>query len=285
MVTAWDGTNSPPIASSNYEYQSTVKVYDSLGSTHDVTIYYDPTGTAGQWEYIVTCNPAEDARGTAGDQWDGMLGRGLITFNTSSGTVTSLTLERGTGDADPTGTGNVAANANGYMEVAPDFGPGAQNVALNFGTQWDGTTWVNDSQTTTQYARASTTVFQTADGYGAGDLQGVDVDVDGVITGVYSNGQIMPLFRVALAKFQNEQGLHKEGGNLYRETRLSGAAITNNPGTNGLGSIAPNSLEQSNVDIANEFVKMITTQRGFQANGKIITVTDQMLAELIQLKR
>ena len=90
---------------------------------------------------------------------------------------------------------------------------------------------------------------------------------------------------MALAKFQNNQALFKVGGNLYRETRLSGDPTTSKPGTNGLGSISPNSLEQSNVDIATEFVKMITTQRGFQANSKIITVTDQMLAELINLKR
>ena len=75
------------------------------------------------------------------------------------------------------------------------------------------------------------------------------------------------------------------GGNLFEETRLSGNPITGKPGTSGLGGISPNSLEQSNVDIAAQFVKMITTQRGFQANSKIITVTDQMLAELINLKR
>ncbi|MEJ2024954.1 MAG: flagellar hook-basal body complex protein, partial [Deltaproteobacteria bacterium] len=85
--------------------------------------------------------------------------------------------------------------------------------------------------------------------------------------------------------FQNVQGLHKEGNSLYRQTRESGDAITGNPGANGLGNLSPNSLEQSNVDIADEFVKMITTQRGFQANSKIITVTDQMLADLINLKR
>jgi flagellar hook protein FlgE len=109
--------------------------------------------------------------------------------------------------------------------------------------------------------------------------------VDGVITGSYSNGQLLPLFRVALAKFENNLGLFKEGSNLYRSTRKSGDAITNQPGTNGLGSIAPNSLEQSNVDMGTEFVKMITTQRGYQANSKVITVTDSMLQELINLKR
>jgi flagellar hook protein FlgE len=75
------------------------------------------------------------------------------------------------------------------------------------------------------------------------------------------------------------------GGNLYSETPESGIAMVNSPGTNGLGSIVSNALEQSNVDLAKEFVKMITTQRGFQANSKIITVTDQMMAELLNLKR
>jgi flagellar hook protein FlgE len=90
---------------------------------------------------------------------------------------------------------------------------------------------------------------------------------------------------VALAKFVDEQKLKKEGGNLFSETRESGVAIVNQPGSNGLGTISPNSLEQSNVDIASEFVKMITSQRGFQANSKIITTVDQMLSEAIQMKR
>jgi len=143
----------------------------------------------------------------------------------------------------------------------------------------------NDSLSTTQYASASTTVFQTGNGYGSGDLQSFTVDSDGVITGQYSNGQVIPLYKVALAKFQNNNGLSKEGGNLYSQTRLSGDPITNSPGTNGLGSISANSLEQSNVDIADEFVKMITTQRGYQANSKIITTTDSMLADVIAMKR
>jgi flagellar hook protein FlgE len=177
---------------------------------------------------------------------------------------------------------------NGYFTVTPDFlGGSALAVALDFGAAYSSGTaaWVNDSLSTTQYAAASTTIFQSANGYGAGDLEAVSVGTDGIITGQYSNGEVIPLYRVALAKFTNEQGLYKQGGNLFKETRLSGDPITGRPGTNGLGNIAPNSLEQSNVDIATEFVKMITTQRGFQANSKIITVTDQMLAELINLKK
>ncbi|MFZ0451514.1 MAG: flagellar hook protein FlgE [Desulfatiglandaceae bacterium] len=276
-----------------YEYQSTIKVYDSLGSTHDITIYFDKNQDTSTWQYAITCNPAEDRRaGAAGNTQQGLLARGNINFSESAGTIlpsaTDFTMD--TYDPATSGWTPVSTNPSGYLEFSPDFLGGAggstqMNISLDLGSHWDGSSWTNQALTSTQYARSSSTVFQSATGYGAGDLKGVDVDVDGTMTGVYSNGQLIPLYRVALAKFQSVQGLHKEGNSLYRQTRESGDAITGDPGTNGLGSISPNSLEQSNVDIANEFVKMITTQRGFQANSKIITVTDQMLADLINLKR
>ncbi len=166
-----------------------------------------------------------------------------------------------------------------------EFGVTENDIELDLGTVYQETNFVNDSLSTTQYSKSSSTVFQDADGYGAGDLQGVDVASDGIMTGVYSNGQLIPLFRVGLAKFLNNFGLFSEGGNLFRKTRDSGAAITNKPGENGLGTIAPNSLEQSNVDISEEFVNMITNQRGFQANSKTITTVDDMMQTVIQMKR
>ena len=285
----WDGTNTLPLADTAYEYQTAIRAYDSLGSTHDITLYFDKADTSSAYEFIVTCNPSEDYRpGASGNTWEGLLARGVIDFDSTSGSMTGLDLWQinpatGASVAQVAGTDT----SNGYFTFSPAFIPGgsAQPIELDLGTRFDGTDWVNSSLSSTQYASGSTTTFQSANGYGAGDLEGVNVDVDGVITGSYSNGQRIPLYRVGLAKFQNTQGLFKEGGNLYSETRQSGSAITNKPGTNGLGSIAPNALEQSNVDIANELVKMITTQRGFQANSKIITVTDQMLSELINIKR
>lgn len=291
-----------------FEYQSTVKVYDSLGSTHDITIYYDcgdKDSIEPTYEYIVTCNPTEDARDIFNDdQTDagiGLLGRGVLTF-ASDGTLKEMSFSRfignsGTtaGDSDKLDDPNCWAEMtvddedfkNGHFTFNANFlGADDTNmqIELDFGATCDAGQWNPDSLSTTQYASASTTVFQSSSGYGAGDLQSISVDVDGVITGQYSNGQVTPLFRVGLAKFQNVQGLYKEGGSLFSETRTSGAAITGKPGANGLGSIAPNSLEQSNVDIASEFVKMITTQRGFQANSKIITTVDSMLADTINLK-
>jgi len=178
----------------------------------------------------------------------------------------------------------------GYFEFTTDFlggefGTTETDIKLNIGTKYDGINFMNDSLSTTQYSKSSSTIFQDADGYAAGDLQGVDVASDGILTGVYSNGQLIPLFRVGLAKFLNNYGLSNEGGNLFRETRDSGGAITNKPGENGLGTLAPNSLEMSNVDIAEEFVAMIVNQRGFQANSKTVTTVDDMMQTVIQMKR
>ena len=142
-----------------------------------------------------------------------------------------------------------------------------------------------EALSTTQYAATSTTIFQDQDGFASGFLQSVSTDNNGVITGHYSNGQVLKKAQVALANFSNLTGLSKHGGNIFSETTESGAPVTGAPGTNGLGSIAPNALEQSNVDLGVEFVKLITVQRGFQANSKIITTTDDMLNELINIKR
>ena len=291
LAVEWDGTATTPILETSYEYLTSLRVYDSLGSTHDITLYFDKADAASTYDYefIVTCNPNEDVRedvDPAAVKWAGLLGRGIIDFD-SSGSLHDINFWKKNYDGSETQQIEGTDTSNGYFTFDGVFfeGGGTQTIELDLGSRYNGSTWANSSLSTSQYATASTTTFQSATGYGAGDLEGVNVDVDGVITGSYSNGELIPLYRVGLAKFQNEQGLFKEGGNLFSETRESGSAITNRPGTNGLGSIAPNALEQSNVDIAAELVKMITTQRGFQANSKIITVTDQMLSDLINIKR
>ena len=286
LSTAWDATVSPPISQLSYNYQSSLQVYDDLGSSHDLTIYFDPGAAPNTWEYIVTCPPAEDFRaGFPGTAQQGLLLRGQVTFNASSGAIQGMTYEQYDPAAAAWGAGSLSPD--GYPEFTAQFSAAAtpQLMRLNIGSRDVGGTWENAALSTTQYASGSTTVFQTQDGYATGFLQDIAVDTDGVITGHYSNGQILALYRVALANFNNPWGLSKEGGNLFRATRASGDPTTGHPGTNGLGRIAPNSLEQSNVDLATEFVKMITVERGFQANSKIITTTDAMLAELINLKR
>ena len=136
-----------------------------------------------------------------------------------------------------------------------------------------------------QYSSSSTTTYQTQNGYPSGTLRTVDVNDSGVVTGAYSNGQLTPLFQMVLADFPSYYGLTKMGKNLYAESLESGAALFGTPQSGRLGSISTNAIEMSNVDLAQEFIKMITTQRAFQANSRVITTSDEILNELINLKR
>jgi flagellar hook protein FlgE len=245
--------------SATSDYSSSVTAYDSLGQPHVVTVYFrkayeTTTPQQSVWEWMAHLNAADSSTG-ANDLAD----YGTLVFNNNGSLVSG-------GAATP---------------VTFDFSQGAQpaqSIDLVFGSGSGG-------GTTTQYPIASTTNFQTQDGYPPGVLQNVTVSPEGVISGHYSNGQILNLYQITLANFNNPNGLRREGSNLYSETIESGVAYTNAPGEGGLGKINPNSLEQSNVDLATEFVKMIVAQRGFQANSRVITTTDEILAELMNLKR
>lgn len=354
MAKNWNATQDPPLGESTYAYQTTLKVYDENGSSHNVSVYYDPvtmsnSGGKQVWEYIVTIDPEEDGRiisNASGPVYlrdtsaAGMLAMGTISFNSAGEMENMSTFMLQSGAVpDPANLRSLSNwslpnnfSQNGYPVLDANFlsvsnasfvnssQVNSANVLmeLNFGLRNPAGSWTTppappyttagsytgqapngttmsqlpgfaDTEraalATTSYAQGSTTLDQSQDGYTAGFLQNLSVDRDGVITGRYSNGQVLELFVVTLANFNNNAGLRRDGGNLFTETRESGSAITNRPNSAGLGGIASNSLEQSNVDLAQEFVKMITTQRGFQANSKVITTTDSMLGELIMLKR
>jgi flagellar hook protein FlgE len=247
-----------PDDSSNYS--TSLPVYDSLGNQHNVTIYFRKaveTDSSAIWEWFAYVPGGDTQSGEPEVQ-----ARGSLTFN-NSGVLTGQPATTWLNDPD----GFHFINVDPGQEVDIDFG-------FNSGTN-----------VTTQFSSSSSTIYQTQDGYGSGYLQDVAVDPDGKITGNYSNGQVLYLAQVALANFTNPWGLSREGGNNYAATNASGIAVTAEPGTSGTGRISPNSLEQSNVDLSTEFVAMIIQQRGFQANSKVITTTDSMLAELINLKR
>jgi flagellar hook protein FlgE len=155
------------------------------------------------------------------------------------------------------------------------------------GLNWGSGTTVQDVELTldtTQYANESQVLSQDQDGYGAGNLMKVSIDESGTVTANYSNGEQIKVSQIVLAKFANFGGLVKQGQNLFTASEAAGPPRTGVPGLE-LGSLFTNALEQSTVDLAAEFVKMITTQRGFQANSRVITTTDEMLGELINLKR
>lgn len=142
-----------------------------------------------------------------------------------------------------------------------------------------------DARACTSLAGANATRGNSQNGYTFGDMTSYRVDADGVLSGIYSNGITLPLWQIVLYDFSSTQALRREGGNLFSETRESGQPQSGPAGVSGLGKIQGSSLEQSNVDMSREFVLMITTQRGFQSNSKIITTTDTMLETVIQMKR
>jgi flagellar hook protein FlgE len=144
---------------------------------------------------------------------------------------------------------------------------------------------VVDLSQLTQYEAEWTAWPETQDGYGSGDLRSFTIDVTGTIMGSYSNGETKALGQVALATFQNPAGLLPLGQNQFDESANSGPPDIGEPGVKARGTIIPGSLEMSNVDLSQEFTDMITTQRGFQANSRIITASDEMLQELVNLKR
>jgi flagellar hook protein FlgE len=286
----WDGTAVAPIpniASTDYQFSTSMKIYDSLGNSHDITTYYDtdPAATANQWEFLVTCDPSVDLRGAyAGQPGLGALMYGTITFD-ATGQISQIDAFDVAIDGSHVTSATVALG--GYYSFDAEFIAGTpQTVEYNFGaTNSGGLDFTPEALASTQYANASTTYYQDQNGFSAGFLQSVSVDPDGIITGHYSNGQVLPQARLALATFNNLVGLNKAGGNIFTETSASGVALVGTAGSVGLGSLSPNALEQSNVDLGTEFVKLITTQRGFQANSKILTTVDEMMAELVNLKR
>jgi flagellar hook protein FlgE len=152
--------------------------------------------------------------------------------------------------------------------------PGAAPISLTL-----------DFSSMTQVAGDSTAVMRLQDGYAPGELLSFVIGRGGVITGTYSNGLVRDIGQIALAYFGNPEALLKEGGNAYSVSPNSGEPIVGVAGTGGRGSIEVGMLEMSNVDLATEFTEMISTSRAFQANSRTVSTSDEMLQELIQLKR
>jgi flagellar hook protein FlgE len=245
-----------PAQTSNF--QSAVTVYDSLGTAHPMTIFFTRTGGAWSWNATVPATSTTTAP-VAGASIVSM-GSGAITFD-SNGLLTA-----------PAAPVNVNFTPSGGA-TSP------QAIQLDFGPVAGGTAPVE----TTQFDADSTVNSFSQDGFASGTLQSVVVGRDGYITGLFSNGETINLAQVALASFPNVEGLVSVGDNNLVESRISGQALVGGPQTGSFGSVRASSLEQSNVDLAAQFVRLIINQRAFQANTRTIGVTNELLANLVNL--
>jgi len=231
-------------------YTSPITIYDSLGGTHTLTLTFTKTATPGEFTYATT---ESDASMTIAGG-----GTGTIQFG-------------GGGSITAGGTGTVTLNfTNGATSP--------QTATFDFAS-------AGNLAPVTGYASPSTLSLLAQDGNTSGALQSFTIGSDGTINGTFSNGRILTLATIRLATFSNPAGLTKLGNNLYRESANSGLANIGNPGTGNRGTLVPGALEGSNVDLAEEFTRLIVAQRGFQANARVITTSDEILQEAVNLKR
>ncbi len=241
-------------------YSASVTIYDTKGAPHTLTINFTHNGLVGgndQWSYDVTI-PGEDVIGG------------------TPGTPYSLA----TGNIEFDGTGTMVTPPGDVTITTPAFTNGAD--AMTF--IWD--LYDDDGVASlTGYPIPSTTSTTNTDGYPPGNLTSLIINTDGVIQGVFSNGQVEEIAQLATAMFNNPKGMLRVGRNLFAETNASGSASIGAPGTGGRGTIIGSTLESSNVDIATEFTNMIVYQRGYQANSRIITTSDEIIQESLSIKR
>jgi flagellar hook protein FlgE len=253
-------------------YESSATIFDSLGNSHNLTFrfykteaYVDPANPA-QWR-VDAYSPTlvlQNENGDTGNEGDAVQvtdGGGGNPFTFDGDGFPAADLSALTLNADP-------QNGADAQDIAIDMGElGAPNGLSNFSTDFSGFTELNQN------------------GLRFGNFTGVNVDEQGVVTAVFDNGRRKDIYQLPIAMFSNFNGLEERSGNAYVQTGESGNLLLNEAGVGGAGNVAPSALEQSTVDLAEEFTRMITTQRAYSASTKVITTSDEMLQELTQAIR
>jgi flagellar hook protein FlgE len=232
--------------------QTSITVYDTQGAKHELTVSFtklDPATNPNSWDYEIAATGADAA-----------------SFQNATGTLTFN--EDGTLQ-DP---------ATVDFTFTPDGFTADQTITVDFGT-------VDALDGLSQFSSPSTAVLREQDGYTMGNLERISIDNTGTITGAFTNGTTLTLAQIVLADFNNPTGLIRTGDNMYSVSANSGASVLGFASEGSQSVITAGALEMSNVDLAQEFTNMITAQRGFQSNARVITAADEMLNELVNLKR
>ncbi len=247
--------NASALAGATSTLTTPIQVYDSQGNTQTLIATYTKTGT-NTWAYAVT-GPAGSTVGGAA--------AGTLTFS-SSGTLQDIN------------GGGAAFGADPVLAITWGNGAAPSSITFNLVN-------ADSSANITQFSAASSTSSSFQDGYGAGTLRDLTVDQNGIISGTFTNGQVIALAQVALSSFNNMNGLVQTGNNHWGQSLASGSPTIGLANQGGRGGVLGSNLELSNVDVAGEFTKLILSQRGYQANSRIVTTTDELLQETLNLKR
>lgn len=240
----------------SYNYSTALSVYDSLGNPHALTMYFEKTAIAGQWQTHFNVDGTSDAFVTVNSGNPLLFGSDGALSTSAPGSPMNITIDL-----------NKVGVALGTTNNA--------NPTMTFDVNFTGTT---------QFGSAFGTNRLEQDGYAAGHLVGLSVGSDGVIQGRYSNGQNFAQGQIVMANFTNPNGLQSLGSNQWIETSVSGPALVGAPNTSNLGVLSSSTVEESNVDLTAELVNLITQQRNYQANAQSIKTQDQVLQTLVNLR-
>jgi flagellar hook protein FlgE len=253
------------------DFEIQVPVSDSKGGQRTVTLSLIKGPGPNEWYAELRAKP-----GDLDNNANGQISSGKITFTTDGklnsvgnlfGGVTPTAINIGA--SDPLATGTAPRWADG-------LGIDSQDIQIDLASAAGGLTQFN-SQSVVQSVNTNGTAF--------GNLTNIEVDDEGYVSAIFDNGVTRRIAQVAIATFSNPNGLKGVNGNAYRVTNESGTYSLKTPGQGGAGVIAPSTLEASTVDLSTEFTGLITTQRAYSASSKIITTADQMLEELLSIKR
>jgi len=255
-VQQFDITNPDKTAN----YSNTLTVYDNVGTPRLVTMYYNKADN-NVWEYHAVVDGRDAQGGKEGQLVE--MATGKLVFN-----------DKGVLQEETEGK-----NAFNFNKGAAQ----GQKIKFDWGKSIkEGGDGLDAS---TQFGSKSTVARHTQNGYSAATLTSLSFNDNGILTAVYDNGESRDIAQIAVGKFENNEGLFKIGKNLFKESKRSGQAAVGKPQEGGRGEVLSKSLELSNVDIAGEFVSMMGAQRNFTANAKTLTAADQMLQEVLNVKR
>ncbi len=243
-----------------------VQVFDPLGGPHNITLAFLKDPAANTWNVEIYADPAEVE---AADHPDGLLASGTVTFN-GDGTLASTAIT-------PTYPAAVPGAPVG-INWLDSSGPADSSITFDLGT-------IGTADGLSQFTSDYNVAFVIQNGAEVGELNGVSFDEQGYVIASFTNGATQKLYKLPLATFANPLALDPRTGNVYAQTAASGEFNLRNAGEGGAGIVAPSSLEASNVDLADEFTKMIVTQRAYSANARVITTADDMLDELMRVRR
>lgn len=273
------------------QFSSPIQVYDTLGKPHMATLNMEKDIVGGatpisRWRFDITI-PNNEVAGVAASNTQ--------KFSLITGTVAGASPSAGTLVFDGAGKmtsaylGADPATLPALTDLQiPGSGVTMPQMANGASLSATGLTWklldANAAPTISGYASASEVTASTQNGNGAGTLNNLTVQSDGTVSAYFSNGKTVDVARLALAQFSNADGLMAQDGGFFAETTASGSGFIGAPGEGGRGRLASGALEQSNVDLATELTKIITFQRGYQANARIITLTDQIMQETVNLR-